>query len=55
MGEEKISSKELIGGPASDLIGLNPLDNEEIFIASTLHLMKFKSPESTAQEMFMKV
>ena len=45
-----MSTKDLIGRSASDLIGLNPLDNVVFFIASTLHLDEIpKSLEITAQ------
>ena len=54
--KKKIGTKELIGRSASDLIGLNPLDNAVFFIASALHLNEIsKSLEITAQQMFMKV
>ena len=54
--KKTISTKELIGSSASDLIGLNPLDNAAFFIASIVHLDEIsKSLEITAQQMFMKV
>ena len=45
-----MSTKDLIGRSASDLIVLNPLDNAAFFIASTPHLDEIsKSLEITAQ------
>ena len=51
-----MSTKQLIGRSASDLIGLNPLDNVIFFIASTLNLDEIsKSLETSTQQMFIKV
>ena len=48
-----MSTKKLIGRSASDLIGLNPLDNVIFFIASTLNLDEIsKSLETSTQQMF---